>query len=81
MWNDLSLDSSIFGQLLANIKSEYDLYLSHLLQSMNSSNHSEIIHTLGLVKSLTPSNDEDDDYSLRNKVEQLMLQCRDALLR
>lgn len=81
VWNDLTLDSSIFGKLLANIKSEYDLYLSHLLQSMNSSNHNEIIHTLGLVKTLSPSKDKDDDHSLRNKVEELMVQCRDALLR
>lgn len=81
VWNDLTLDSSIFGLLLASIKSEYDLYLSHLLQSMNSSNHNEIIQTLGLVKSLSPSKDNQSDDSLREEVEQLMKQSRDALLR
>jgi len=81
VWNDLTLDSSIFGLLLASIKSEYDLYLSHLLQTMNSSNHNEIIQTLGLVKSLSPTKDQQSDVSLREEVEELMQQSRDALLR
>ncbi|CAK8687817.1 unnamed protein product [Clavelina lepadiformis] len=81
IWSDLTIDSSILGSLLGEIKEEYDSYLTFLLDSMKSSNRVE------LASCLKEAEDVSNDEKLRiaeevcNEVDTLETLCKEALLR
>nr|CAB3227147.1 uncharacterized protein C6orf118-like [Phallusia mammillata] len=82
IWSDLAVDSSMFGDLLAEIKREYDIYLTQLLDSMKTSDRGELARCLHAVEDL--SQEEDLPVvaeELRKDVENLENVCMDVLNR
>lgn len=80
VWRDICIDSSIFGKLLLEIKLQYDTRLSTLLDTINSTNHSEIMTCLKAVECLTEYT-ENDVVKKKMVVDDLEEEGRQALLR
>lgn len=80
VWQDLCLDSSIFGPILSEIKAEYDNYLSDLLDEMKATNHAELLSCLSVVDGMSENNHIDVE-NLQEIVENLEEQGRQGLLK
>nr|XP_026692914.1 uncharacterized protein C6orf118-like isoform X2 [Ciona intestinalis] len=81
IWNDMSLDSTIFGELLNEIKEEYDSYLVHLIDSSQSTNRAELAQCLELIKGMSSHEKVEMSQQLQEEVENLEEKCKTALLR
>ena len=81
VWDDLVLDSSIFGALLKEIKNEYDNFLSHLLELVKLNDHDEILRSYHVIDDVIAASRSRIAENLFQKVDDLEVACRNALLK
>ena len=81
VWNDLILDSTIFGSLLDEIKTEYDSYLSTLLDIVEYTDLDDAPRSLHAIEDAASGVRAQKADGLLHDVEDLERQCKDALLR
>ena len=71
----------MFGDVLGEIKQEYDHFLTHLLEMVKYADHDEVLRSYHVMDDVIATSRTRRAETLFQEVDELELACRNALLK